>query len=80
MIVFPSFDFLIFEKYYSFCKVILTSDSITLYTILQELLFLFCFFAFFFFAFLLFSFFQKLLKNQKEAKTGKEKYATMGID
>ena len=67
MIVFPSFDFLIFEKYYSFCKVILTNDSITLYTILQELLFLFCFF-------------QKLVKNQKEAKTGNEKYATMGID
>jgi hypothetical protein len=26
-----------------------------------------------------FFFFQKLVKNQKEAKTGNEKYATMGI-
>jgi len=40
--------FVLFEKLYSFCKVVLTSDSITLYTRLQELLFHFCSFFLFF--------------------------------
>jgi hypothetical protein len=46
-ILFIKFSILLvlFEKLYSFCKVILTSDSITLYTRLQELLF--SFFLFF---------------------------------
>jgi len=52
----------LFEKLYSFCKVILTSDSITLYTRLQELLFHFCFF---------FLFFQKIGKKSERRKDWK---------
>jgi len=51
-----------FEKLYSFCKVILTSDSITLYTRLQELLFHFCSF---------FLFFQKIGKKSERRKDWK---------
>jgi hypothetical protein len=51
-----------FEKLYSFCKVILTSDSITLYTRLQELLFHFYSF---------FLFFQKIGKKSERRKDWK---------
>ena len=54
----------LFEKLYSFCKVILTSDSITLYTRLQELLFHFCSF---------FLFFQKIGKKSERRKDWKGK-------
>ena len=56
----------LYEKLYSFCKVILTIDSITLYTRLQELLFPF----FFFFQ----KNWQKIRKKQRLKKKKEQKW------